>query len=128
VIANDVRIEGLRQVAQRTTDLEASIAFYRDTLGLRFIARYDPPGIAFFDLGGTRLFLEPGEASTVLYLHVPDVQAAYQALSARGVTFEGEPQVIFKDEAGTFGPPGESEWMAFFRDPSGNMLALAARA
>jgi hypothetical protein len=36
--------------------------------------------------------------------------------------------LIHKDDAGTFGAPGESEWMAFFRDPSGNMLALAARA
>jgi methylmalonyl-CoA/ethylmalonyl-CoA epimerase len=123
-----LQIGGLRQVAQRAKDLDASIAFYRDTLGLRFIARYDPPGIAFFDLGGTRLFLEPGEASTVLYLQVPDIHAAYRALAARGVKFEDEPRVIYKDDDGTFGPAGEEEWMAFFRDPSGNMLALTARA
>ena len=28
---------------------------------------------------------------------------------------------------GVFGPPGTEEWMAFFRDPDGNALALASR-
>ncbi len=32
-----------------------------------------------------------------------------------------------QDEAGLFGPPGEEEWMAFFRDPDGNLLAITAR-
>ena len=29
--------------------------------------------------------------------------------------------------AGTFGKPGNEEWMAFFRDPSDNVLALATQ-
>ena len=36
-------VRGLHQVALRATDLDASIAPYRDLLGLRFIARFDPP-------------------------------------------------------------------------------------
>jgi methylmalonyl-CoA/ethylmalonyl-CoA epimerase len=127
VNADDVRIEGLRQVAQRATDLDASIAFYRDTLGLRLIARYDPPGIAFFDLGETRLFLEQDAPSAILYLRVADIHRAHAALVARGVRFEEEPRAIFRDETGTFGNAGEDEWMAFFRDPSENLLAIAAR-
>jgi methylmalonyl-CoA/ethylmalonyl-CoA epimerase len=123
-----LQIEGLRQVAQRAKDLDASIAFYRDTLGLRFIARYDPPGIAFFDLGGPRLFLEGDAPSALLYLRVPDIHRAYTGLMARGVKFEEEPRVVFKDEAGTFGPAGEEEWMVSFRDPSENLLVLTARA
>jgi methylmalonyl-CoA/ethylmalonyl-CoA epimerase len=120
-------ITGLVQVAQRAPDLDASVAFYGDVLGLPLIARFDPPGIAFFDLGGTRLFLEGDAPSSLLYLRVADVQQAAAALEAKGVTFEHAPQVIFKDDAGQFGAAGEEEWMAFFRDPAGNLIGLAGR-
>jgi catechol 2,3-dioxygenase-like lactoylglutathione lyase family enzyme len=50
-------VDGLHQVAQKADDLDASVAFYRDVLGLRLIARFDPPGLAFFELGGSRLLL-----------------------------------------------------------------------
>ncbi|MEX2279748.1 MAG: VOC family protein [Acidimicrobiia bacterium] len=33
----------LRQVAQRAEDLDRAVTFYRDILGLRLIARFDPP-------------------------------------------------------------------------------------
>ena len=52
-------VDGLHQVAQKADDLDESVAFYRDVLGLRLIARFDPPGLAFLDLGGSRLLLEP---------------------------------------------------------------------
>jgi methylmalonyl-CoA/ethylmalonyl-CoA epimerase len=127
VAVDSIRIQGLQQVAQRAKDLDASIAFYRDVLELRFIAKFDPPGIAFFDMGGTRLFLEKGETSALLYFRVPNIHAAYASLQSKGVKFEHEPSVIFKDDAGQFGTKGEEEWMAFFRDPSDNMLAIASR-
>ena len=120
-------VDGLHQVAQKADDLDASVAFYRDVLGLPFIARFDPPGLAFFDLGGSRLLLEQGAPAALLYLHVPDVDAAHEQLVAAGVEFESPPQTIFTDEAGQFGPAGEEERMAFFRDPAGNLLALAGR-
>ncbi len=57
-------VAGLHQVAQRAVELERAITFYRDILAVRFIARFDPPGLAFFDLGGTRLLLEGGDTMT----------------------------------------------------------------
>jgi methylmalonyl-CoA/ethylmalonyl-CoA epimerase len=121
-------ITGLVQVAQRATDLDASVAFYRDKLGMTLLGRFDPPGIAFFDLGGgARLFLEGDNPSATLYLRVPDVQAAFEELKGRGVTFEHGPHMIFKDDGGQFGAAGEEEWMAFFRDPSENLVGIAAR-
>lgn len=103
-------IAGLAQVAQKATDLDASIAFYRDVLGLRFIARFDPPGFAFFDMGdGTRLLLEPPASPATLYFRVADVRATAAELKAKGVQFIQDPQVIFKDEQGQFGPAGEEE-------------------
>ena len=118
----------LHQVALGVTDLGRSTAFYGETLGLREIARFDPPGIAFFDLDGTRLLLERCDTASpghgVLYLRVADLDAEVAALEARGVRFTSQPHRIHRDDTGTFGPAGREEWMAFFDDPDGNTLAL----
>jgi methylmalonyl-CoA/ethylmalonyl-CoA epimerase len=97
------------------------------------IATFPEPGLAFFRLGEVRLLvdragyraggLKPGGA--ILYFRVADIHAAYDALRDRGVVFDAAPQLIHRDQAGTFGPAGSEEWMAFFRDPDGNVLALA---
>ena len=122
-----MHVDGLHQVAQRADDLDASIAFYRDILGLHLIARFDPPELAFFDLGSTRLLLEQGAPPALLYLHVDDLDATHAALVEAGVVFDGEPHTIFTDDEGQFGPAGEEERMAFLRDPAGNLIALATR-
>ena len=120
-------VVGLHQVAQHVEDLERAVAFYRDVLGLRLIARFDPPGLAFFDLGDTRLLLESGAPSALLYLRVDDPATALERLRAQGLTIEQEPHVIFADTDGQFGPAGENEVMGFFRDSEQNLLGYAAR-
>ena len=120
-------ITGLHQVAQRAEDLDRAVAFYRDVLELPFLARFDPPGLAFFDLGDTRLLLEGGAPPAMLYLRVPDVEAAVARLRAAGVTIEQDAHVIFSDADGQFGPAGEDEVMAFVRDSEDNLLGLAGR-
>lgn len=117
----------LRQVGQPVADLDRAIAFYRDALGLRLIA--NPGSLAFFDLAGVRLFLEKGPAGSgsVLYFAVPDIHQARQHLESRGVGFVDSPHVIHRDTDGTFGPAGEDEWMTFFHDSEGNLLALSSR-
>lgn len=117
----------LRQVAQHVEDLDRATAFYRDVVGLDLIARFDPPGLVFFDLGSSRLLLEAGATPALLYLGVDDVTAAVEQLRAQGVTIESEPHVIHVDADGTFGPAGEGEEMAFFRDSEGNLVGLAGR-
>ena len=123
----EVRLGRLRQVAQRATDLDRSVEFYRDRLGARLMARFDPPGLAFFELDGVRLLLEGAAAGGTLYFDVDDIEAAYDQLRGRGVEFVREPQLVHRDDDGVFGPPGGEEWMAFFHDPDGNLLAIAAR-
>ena len=120
-------LDRLHQVALHSDDLDRSRLFYEETLGARFIALYEPPGLLFFEFSGVRLLLEAGAGKGTLYFQVPDIQATYEELVGRGVSFAGPPHVIFKDDDGTFGEAGLSEWMAFFEDPDGNTLALASR-
>jgi methylmalonyl-CoA/ethylmalonyl-CoA epimerase len=120
-------ITHLRQVALHVEDMDRAVAFYRDVVELEFVARFDPPGLAFFNLGSTRLLLEEGAPSSLLYLGVVDVAAVTDRLRAAGVTIESEPHVIHVDEAGLFGPPGEAEEMSFFRDSENNLVGLAGR-
>jgi methylmalonyl-CoA/ethylmalonyl-CoA epimerase len=110
------------QIAVPVGDIDRAVAFYRDTLGMKFLFQA-PPGLGFFDCAGVRLMLDaPARAqgaggSSVIYYRVPDLQAAFETLSARGVTFEAQPHLIAK-------LPDHDLWMAFFRDPDGNLLAL----
>jgi len=121
-----MRITRLHQVAAAAGDSSETETFYRDVLGAKFIARFDPPGLLFFDFCGVRLLLE-GDSPATLYFWVDDIDSAYADLRGKGVEFEGEPHMIHKDEDGTFDNPGTEEWMAFFKDPAGNTLALASR-
>ena len=119
-------IQHLHQVAQRAEDLDRAAAFYRDVIGLRHIASFDPPGLVFFDMEGTRLLLERAAPSSILYLNVPDIDAAVTALRDEGVEITSEPHRIFDDEDGTFGDPAE-EWRAFVKDTEGNRVGLVER-
>ena len=114
---------GLRQIGQiriQVTDVDRAVAFYRDTLGMTFL--YAFPGMGFFDVDGVRLMLvEPeGRAfggESAIYYRVDDIGQAVKTFEARGVAFDDQPHVVHRD-------PAYDLWMAFFRDPDGNVLAL----
>lgn len=127
-----LQIDRLHQLALTTADLEHSTRFYRDILGLPLITNFDPPGLAFFQVGDLRLSIQKVDgveaASSVLYFRVQDIGAATQSLKDNAIELEREPELIFRDDQGQFGEAGEEEWMAFFRDPDGHLLALASRS
>jgi methylmalonyl-CoA/ethylmalonyl-CoA epimerase len=114
----------LAQVALHASDLDRAIAFYRDVLQVPFVAKFDPPGLAFFDLGGTRLMLEGAAPSSLLYWRVDAIDSACADLADRGVELVSEPHLIFRDDAGQFGPPGMEVWQAAFHDSEGNLVVL----
>ena len=125
MISQDTASFGLSQIGQiavPVSDLQRAIVFYRDALGMRFLFQA-PPGLAFFECGDIRLMLDvPAKEqgrnfSSIIYYKVPDIQAAVAALAGRGVAFEQEPELVAR-------MPDHELWMAFFRDPDDNQLAL----
>jgi methylmalonyl-CoA/ethylmalonyl-CoA epimerase len=116
----------LTQVAQRATDLDRAAEFYSMLLGTPPTGRFDPPGLLFFDLDGTRLLLEGGTNSATLYLQVASVRERIEELRAAGVTIEAEPHVIFTHADDSLGPVGTAEWQGFIRDSEDNLVGLVS--
>lgn len=104
------------------TDLERGTAYYRDTLGLKFLFSA-PPQMSFFMAGTVRLLVgvpeQVGAAQrgSMIYFKVPDIHATHAALSARGVEFLSAPHLVHKTAASEL-------WLTEFSDPDGNQLAL----
>ncbi len=103
------------------TDLPLSILFYRDTLG--FTETDAGHGSAVMESGDARIVLRRVSKPSVdrrlvqMLLEVPDVQAAYADLQARGVTFIHRPRPV--------GQYQQMElWSAAFRDPDGHGIAV----
>ena len=124
--ANDgLELGPLGQISMLTRSAFGAEAWYRDVLRLPHIFTFGD--LVFFDCGGTRLFLrEVADAewrpSSILYFMVPDIAVAHTELTQRGISFTGAPHMIFRDDSN-----GTEEWMAFFADPDGNILAVMSR-
>lgn len=118
--SSTLRLGQIGQIGVTVTDLDQSIAFYRDVLGLKFLFR--APNLAFFDCAGIRLMLGLPEANgetfrPILYFKVDDIQSAADELARRGVTFESKPALVARLEKHDF-------WLAAFRDPDRNVIEL----
>jgi catechol 2,3-dioxygenase-like lactoylglutathione lyase family enzyme len=111
------------QVSRTVKDIAAAEAWYRDVLGLRHLYTFGK--LAFFDCGGTRLYLsQEGQFQaneSLLYFQVDDIAAAHERLVQRGVEFTHAPHKIHTHADGT------EEWMGFFKDPEGRPLALMSQ-
>jgi catechol 2,3-dioxygenase-like lactoylglutathione lyase family enzyme len=98
------------------TDMDASIAFYRDTLGLPMVSR---DYVARFDLDGVLIELVrvppgsmvPGSGNARLCFSVAHLRETLDQMHARGIATSD-----IKNKNG-----GK---LAFFRDPDGNELCL----
>ena len=112
----------LGQIARHVQDIAQARRWYGEVLGLPHL--YSFGDLAFFDCGGTRLFLSQAKepkGESILYFRVADIQAAVKTLTARGVVFTDAPHMIQRHGDGT------EEWMTFFEDPEGRPLALMAQ-
>ena len=118
-----MNLNQIGQIALHADDLNRAVAFYRNTLGMRLLFQA-PPGLAFFDCGGIRLMLDavkekdtPERLSSLIYYKVADLNATYETLVSRGVSFDSKPHLIAK-------MPDHELWMAFFRDSEQNLVGL----
>lgn len=112
----------IAQIALHVSDTERAERFYKDVLGLKLLFRFGD--LVFFDCDGLRLMLdgghEPrgaGHAAFCIYLRCTDIAGMTALLQGDGIYFESEPHVVAK-------MPDHELWMAFFRDPDNNLLAL----
>lgn len=121
-MSQSLQLGAIGQISRSVSDIDRAVEWYGKTLGLPHL--YTFGDLAFFDCGGTRLFLGasdegrkvPGES--VIYFQVEDIHATYEELRERGVEFSGAPHMVHRHENGV------EEWLAFFPDPEGNLLAL----
>ena len=115
-----IELGAIGQIARTVRDVAAAERWYADILGLPHLYSFGP--LAFFDCGGTRLFLSEGDpaANSILYFRVGDIVAAHAALRDRGIAFIAAPHQIHRHA------DGSEEWMAFFHDLDGGTLALMA--
>jgi cytochrome c peroxidase len=116
-----IQITRISQIAMVVHDVARAEDFYKNTLGLKHLFSV-PAKLAFFDAGGTRIMLsvpEPGIdfKSAIVYFDVADIKAAHAELAAKSVPSLGAAHPV--------GKLGDKEvWIAEFKDPDGNHLAL----
>jgi predicted enzyme related to lactoylglutathione lyase len=121
--ATEQLITGVDFYGIPTLDLEKSIDFYGNTLGLRRSVYMPERKYAEFETGNLTLSLFDAQSFGLehhphrheIALHVEDVEAARNTLEERGVSFRGETL-----DTGVC-------HMAFFSDPEGNALMLHHR-
>ncbi len=120
-----IQLECIGQIALTVRDLAESKRFYQETLGMKFL--FDAGSMVFFQCGTVRLMLGLAEkpaagesvagSGTILYFRVAEIEAVCAVLKAQGVEFVQDAHLVAK-------MPDHDLWMAFVKDPSGNVLGL----
>jgi catechol 2,3-dioxygenase-like lactoylglutathione lyase family enzyme len=109
-------------------DLNKAREFYEGTLGLSVEVLDEENGVTMLKLGGggeVLMYLsadmEPA-SYTMLNFEVDDIDQAVDELTERGVAFERYDDFPQDEKGIVRGEPGPS--IAWFKDPSGNVLAV----
>ena len=111
----------LGQIAYVVTDVPRAVTFFQQ-LGLPLLFQPSPQ-LAFMALGGIRLMLTLPQGAgvtgqnSVLYLRCKGIEQQYLRLLELGVRGERSAHLAAA-------MPEYDLWLAFFRDPDGNLLAL----
>lgn len=105
------------------TDLEETLAFYQDVLGMNVNATI-PGEFAFLNGGGIVLALRegtntPNPGLTEIVFEVDDVRTTYEELRAKGVVFPYPPRAVTGNETSEL-------YATDFRDPDGHILSITS--
>jgi len=108
-------------------NLERAREFYGDKLGVRIEMLEEENGLAMLKLAGGHdvLMYLSGDMTpasyTMLNFEVADIDAAVDQLAERGIPLERY-EGFEQDEKGVLRGPGPQ--IAWFKDPSGNVLSM----
>ena len=103
------------------TDMDRSMKFYSETLGLQLVRETEPGQVAIFRAGEITITLNKPLAqaskqivgAVEVIFNVDSVEASHRSLAAKGCVFKAAPHELF---SGT--------WGATFSDPDGHLLTL----
>jgi len=117
-------LKSIGQILVPVSDVDASVAFYQDVLGLPVLMRF--PGIAFMDAAGIRLYLarvpqKDYQGRATIYFWVDDVTGTQARLAERGAVAREAPSIAWE-------APDYDFWLAFVADPDGNNIGLIRNA
>ena len=115
-----VRFDKIGQIAVTVRDLTRSKHFYQHVLGMKPL--FDAGNMAFFQCGDIRFAIGLAEeqtaiGGTILYFMVEDIQGTNTALKERSVEIVQEPHLVAR-------MPDHDLWIAFVKDPDGNVLGM----
>ena len=115
-------IVDIGQVAITVSDVAAAKTFYVEILGLR--ALFDAgPQLSFVAAGSVRLMLTTPQGAgevgknSIIYFRASGLEELYPSLLAKGAQPERAPQLAAR-------LPDHELWIAFIRDPDGNLVGL----
>ncbi|MEA2433864.1 MAG: hypothetical protein QOG54_1321 [Actinomycetota bacterium] len=110
-------------------DVAAAEKFYGETLGLN-VEMQEQMGLTLHLGGGRDVFIYPKPdfqpaTYTILNFPVPDIDAAVDGLTERGLKFERY-DGFEQDEKGIARPetPEQGPQIAWFKDPAGNIMSV----
>lgn len=112
-----------------TKNPDASLRFYRDTLGFNFLR--DDGFALVFDAHGTMMRISkmpdftPAQ-NTMLGWEVKDIGATVGEFTRKGVVFERYSNMGQDDDGIATFPTGDK--VAWFKDPDGNVLSFSQHA
>jgi catechol 2,3-dioxygenase-like lactoylglutathione lyase family enzyme len=117
-------LKSVGQILVPVSDVDRSVAFYQDVLGLPVLMRF--PGVAFMDAGAVRLYLATVpqadyQGRATIYFWVDDVTGAQSRLVERGAVDRERPSLVWE-------APDYDFWLAFVADPDGNNIGLMRNA
>ena len=100
------------------SDMDAAVAFYRDTLGMTLL--FQSPFWSEFDTGETKLALHPASdenpaGSVQLGLGVEDLDRFHSDAIANGISFTSKPREMHGSR------------IARFRDPEGAEISISGK-
>jgi len=115
-------ISEIGQVAITVENIQKSLVFYRDILGLRYL--FSPSEhLAFLQCGVTRIMLSTPQGAgeigknSILYFKTTHIEDTFRDLVSQGADKEREPQMAAKME-------DHELWIGFLRDPDSNLVGI----